>query len=74
MTVDEALALCAKERKVGTINLTAEERALKNEAREIKHQHMMASDEGYAKGYHRMYQRLCIGTGRIDLLNKHYGN
>ncbi len=66
MTLDQALALCAKERKFGTISLTAEERAVKNEARKIKHQHMIATD----KQYQRMFNRLCIGTGRVDLLNK----
>ena len=72
MTVDEALALCAKERKVGTINLTPEERAVKDEAREIKHQHLMATDARYAKDYNKFYQRICMQTGRIDLLNKHF--
>jgi hypothetical protein len=68
MTLDEALALHAKERKVGTFRLTPEELALKAEANALRVEHLLATDPVYRAGYNRMYARLCAGTGRADLL------
>lgn len=68
MTYEEALALKTKARKVGNINLTAEENAAFQTALDIVHRHNMENDPVYARDCNRFYQRLCMGTGRVDLL------
>jgi hypothetical protein len=68
MTYEQALALKTKARKVGNVNLTAEENALFPAALEIVHRHLMETDSHYARDCRKFYQKLCMGTGRVDLL------
>ena len=69
MTPEEAIAFVALARKSG-FAFCCDNRAKLDEALKIKRDHLIATDPSYAKGYNKLYQRLCIQTGRIDLLNK----
>ena len=71
MTVTEALEICANARKGGTINFTPEQRTVWTQAKEIVHEHRMATDRQYARIYRDCYNRAAVGIGRSDLVGKH---
>jgi hypothetical protein len=68
MTFEEAFVIKTNARKMGTLRFTTEERARFDEAMHVCHMHYMEHEHGYAAKYYRDYQRLCIQTGRVDLL------